>query len=88
MKLHKSLLAVVAGLSLAAAAAPAATTAFDPPPLGIPAGTYNWYEDPLHQTLVGYKIVECDGTVHGPYPGPGRPWAEITIYEEYIPQPC
>ena len=87
MKLSKTLLAVVAGLTLTSAAAPASTVTLDPP-LGLPAGTTNWYQDASHTVLVGYQIVECDGSILGPYPGPGRPFAEITHHEEFIPQPC
>jgi hypothetical protein len=87
MKMPKTLLAIAAGLSLIAASAPAATTDKGPP-LGMPAGTYNWYDQPENGTLVGYMIVECSGMIRGPYPGPGGQYAEITIYEEFIPQPC
>lgn len=87
MKLPKTVLALVAGLTLTSAAAPASTVTLDPPLL-IQAGTTSWYQDASHQVLVGYTIVECDGTRHGPYPGPGRPFAEITDYEVFTPQPC
>lgn len=92
MKLSRTLLIAVAGLTLAAATAPAtATTPAQPAaaPAAIWApGTYNWYSGPQHHQLVGYMIVECDGTIRGPYPGPGGMWAEITMYEEYIPLSC
>lgn len=89
MKLSRGLLSAVAVFAVVSATAPAvaiptapaATRIWDP-------GTYNWYSGPQFNQLVGYMIVECDGTIRGPYPGPGRPWAEITEYEEFIPLEC
>lgn len=62
-----------------ALAAPLASASADPI-IPLPAGTTYWYDGHSGQ-LVGYMIVECDGTKIGPYG-----W--MTIYEEFEPLNC
>lgn len=75
-KLSVVLKAVVLAMALAA---PLGSAAADPiiiPPL---AGTTYWQDS--NGAVVGYMIVECDGTRHGPVG-----W--ITQYEVFVPTEC
>lgn len=83
MKLRSAVAAMAAALALSAGLAPAAAS--DPI---IYAGTTSWYWDEGHTQLAGYQIVECDGTRHGPYPGPGQSYAWITEHEVFDPLNC
>ena len=83
MKLTTAVAAMAAAFALSAGLAPAAAS--DPI---IYAGTTSWYWDEAHTQLAGYQIVECNGVRHGPYPGPGQPYAWITEYEVFVPQTC
>ncbi len=88
MRISRILVGSALALGLTAAAAPPPPSAPVQSRTFFIAGTYNWYESDAHIRLVGYQIIECDGTVLGPYPGPGGTYAEITPYEEYIPLTC
>lgn len=84
MKLRSAVAALAAALCLSSAGlAPA--LADDPI---IYAGTTSWYWDEGHTQLAGYRIVECNGVVHGPYPGPGQQYAWITEHEVFVPLNC
>lgn len=64
----KKLIALTALAGAALLPAANATAQFDPnyPPPGTP-GVYRWYSSFDHMEEVGYRIVECDGTIRGPY---------------------
>ena len=32
-----------------------------------PPGTYTWYSDETYTQQVGYRIIECNGVLRGPY---------------------
>ena len=63
-------------LGLAALAGPAQSGPPHPPP-----GVTYWYSDEAMTNLIGYSIVECDGTRHGPYGSFGP-------YELWVPHIC
>jgi hypothetical protein len=84
VKLGSAVAAMAAALCLSAGVAPAVAVS-DPI---IYAGTTYWYWDEAHTQLAGYQIVECNGVRHGPYPGPGEPYAWITEHEVFVPLNC
>jgi hypothetical protein len=75
LKISRISTGVVLAFAVLAGAASAQT-----PPLIVPAGEYYWYSDVTMTELIGYKIWECDGTVHGPYGNIG--------WEVYVPYDC
>ncbi len=80
MRLSRLISVAVLGVTLAAGAAGPGTTRT----ANMPAGDYSWYNiEPTHPgaQVIGYMIVECDGTIHGPYGG-------ISEWEEFTPNGC
>ncbi|WP_292223884.1 hypothetical protein [Brevundimonas sp.] len=74
----------IAALTAAAFVVPTtvANAQFDPnyPPPGTP-GVYRWYSTYEHTNETGYRIVECDGTVRGPY-------GQRTLHQTFQPFTC